>query len=595
MLWKKRNSGNVRTVMNSTCNKPLTSRCAVTFVLAILVHIGSFGLPFNAHAQEAQNLSKQLTTEPPLWDRELLSSEDPSGWLSIEVAVLIDTRSDTLNSETWPARPTVTYPLEYRSLFIAEELERISERYPFSDVTINDTGTVNITMPEPSGFIARDKQRQLERARARLAADLARTNVLQATKESAESSFETDSPTLLSLESLATEGDGARPAIDSLSAYYSPERALNPSTEQVSTPLPGQVDSSSNSSNGALDAHSSMRTPPVMPPPLPTAFTRRPMEILATGLNELRRQTNDEVAITAAWLQPPEASNLPIVLDESGDQSDWPSLQGFVELRRGDTIRLGVNFWLNTDGSYLPENFYVGAPPRGHARVRHVDALTERLLAPSEIASRQAQLTHYENERPIMQRALLAFLKAQVSSEQLTPSTEYPNPITVTNHAQPIQHDTQHTLASTPPNQEELPSNPSPEQITLASIFAAFPSPLAALQPDTNDDAERDIGNNEVIEPATATANLWPYRHVIHLADTRVIPEGKVRYFDHPAIKILAAYRELTWGEVYAQGIAEMQARKPLKNEGDVDILALPAANEAPPSMVLPPSLNGAQ
>ena len=49
----------------------------------------------------------------------------------------------------------------------------------------------------------------------------------------------------------------------------------------------------------------------------------------------------------------------------------------------------------------------------------------------------------------------------------------------------------------------------------------------------------------------------WPWGHLIHIADTRTLEAGVVRYFDHPVIKVLVTYQELTWAEVYAQGHEE--------------------------------------
>ncbi len=54
----------------------------------------------------------------------------------------------------------------------------------------------------------------------------------------------------------------------------------------------------------------------------------------------------------------------------------------------------------------------------------------------------------------------------------------------------------------------------------------------------------------------------WPWGHLIHIADTRTLEAGVVRYFDHPVIKVLVTYQELTWAEVYAQGHEEWLARQ---------------------------------
>jgi len=102
------------------------------------------------------------------------------------------------------------------------------------------------------------------------------------------------------------------------------------------------------------------------------------------------------------------------------------------------------------------------------------------------------------------------------------------------------------------------------------------------------DEHGRDNADNP--EPDVTGANTtadWPWRHLIHVADTRVIPDGKVRYFDHPVIKVVAAYRDLTWAEVYALGVAEFQDQAQASKKAGDDMLT------APPTMVVPPSLDG--
>lgn len=68
-----------------------------------------------------------------------------------------------------------------------------------------------------------------------------------------------------------------------------------------------------------------------------------------------------------SWIQPleVEARSLPIVLDRSGDTGVWPRLQGSVKLYLSRYAHLETNLWLNTDGSYLPGQWSMPAPPLG--------------------------------------------------------------------------------------------------------------------------------------------------------------------------------------------------------------------------------------
>ena len=52
----------------------------------------------------------------------------------------------------------------------------------------------------------------------------------------------------------------------------------------------------------------------------------------------------------------------------------------------------------------------------------------------------------------------------------------------------------------------------------------------------------------------------WPWRHMIHVADTIPMTENRLRYYDHPVIKVIALWRELSWYEVFARGKSALSA-----------------------------------
>ena len=61
----------------------------------------------------------------------------------------------------------------------------------------------------------------------------------------------------------------------------------------------------------------------------------------------------------------------------------------------------------------------------------------------------------------------------------------------------------------------------------------------------------------EVEVPLTSE---WPWRHLVHIADTIPLTENRLRYYDHPVIKVLAIWRELSWYELFIEGQALMNA-----------------------------------
>ena len=80
-----------------------------------------------------------------------------------------------------------------------------------------------------------------------------------------------------------------------------------------------------------------------------------------------------------SWLQPiaGEADNIPIVIDRSGDQQDWPALQGSVRLYLSRYLHIETNLWLNTDGSYIPGSWAMAPPPLGPASLIVIEPVQE--------------------------------------------------------------------------------------------------------------------------------------------------------------------------------------------------------------------------
>ncbi len=226
------------------------------------------------------------------------------------------------------------------------------------------------------------------------------------------------------------------------------------------------------------------------PPALPTAFLAQENTLLAQGLRRLTARSGDQIRMQTAWLQPPEANNLAILLTDIIDDTAWPAVQGFVQLVKRDGWRMGVNIWLSTAGDYLPQGLTVAAPPAQPERTTFFSEESEEELTGAALDERREWLQAF--------------------------------------------HQTQ--------------------------LLGDFPP---ALDLDTNDSdlprdtpSERSVQKAGISEEPPAPAE-WPYRHVIHVADTRSLLDGNVRYFDHPVLKVLSAYKELTWGEVFALGEQE--------------------------------------
>jgi Peptidoglycan-binding protein, CsiV len=67
------------------------------------------------------------------------------------------------------------------------------------------------------------------------------------------------------------------------------------------------------------------------------------------------------------WAQPmrPAGTALPLIIDQSGDTTSWPRLQGSIKLHLSRYLHVETNLWLNTHGDYLPGEWRMPAPPLG--------------------------------------------------------------------------------------------------------------------------------------------------------------------------------------------------------------------------------------
>ena len=185
-----------------------------------------------------------------------------------------------------------------------------------------------------------------------------------------------------------------------------------------------------------------------------------------------------------SWLQGPNSETLPILLQKDSDNG-YPVLQGFIQLvPRNDSWRLGINFWANTRGHYLPEIFEMPRPPASPQRIAVLaPAITPNLPA-------RAEIEFSDSERQDTAGGLLwtGFGEAELGYESSSP-----------------------TVAS----EVEVPVAPE-----------------------------------------------WPWRHLVHVADTIPLTENRLRYYDHPIIKVLAIWRELSWYELYIEGQDLMNASR---------------------------------
>ncbi len=403
-----------------------------------------------------------------------------SGWYQFEVVVMVDTRAETLESETWPLLPTVGYPARWRWLQDSTTQRALEAKYPDAMVTSSPAGHLTVRLPAPQIPLWQPDTEMLTEGDMSLIDDLivisqgSDTFGLLAEKASEENSGDTESEAprpLLPFEQIASAEEESSPllALESLGVAMPGEVGAE---APINIPFAPEMDAFS------LDLISVSAT--AIPTPAP--FLQRPLDQLAPGLARYRQSSEDDVIAAVSWLQGPQSDTLPILLETDHD-SGYPELQGFIQLvPRGDSWRLGVNFWANTHGHYLPEIFEMPGPPVSPQRI----AVLAPAIRPNLAAREGSELS--DSERQDTAGGLLWTGFDDADPGDKTGST------------------------------------------TMAS---------------------------EIKVPVTPE---WPWRHLVHVADTIPLTENRLRYYDHPVIKVLAIWRELSWYELFIEGQKLMNA-----------------------------------
>ena len=403
-----------------------------------------------------------------------------SGWYQFEVVVMVDTRAETLESETWPLLPTVGYPARWRWLQDSATQRALEAKYPNAVVSSSPAGHLTVRLPAPQIPLWEPDTEMLTEGDMSLIDDLivisqgSDTFALLTEKASEEDAGDTESEAsrpLLPFEQIAPVEEESSPllALESLGVAMPNEVGAE---APINIPFAPEVDVVS------LDPISVSAT--AIPTPAP--FLQRPLDQLAPGLARYRRSSEDDVIAAVSWLQGPGSDTLPILLETDHDDG-YPVLQGFIQLvPRGDRWRLGLNFWANTHGHYLPEIFEMPGPPASPQRI----AVLAPAARPNLDASPGTDLSDSEQ-----QDATAGFLWSRLGDS------------------------------------------------------------------DSNSNRDNALPATEMAVPLGPE---WPWRHLVHVADTIPLTENRLRYYDHPVIKVLAIWRELSWYELFIEGQNLMDA-----------------------------------
>ena len=77
------------------------------------------------------------------------NSDEPSGWMHVEVAIFVDTSSQALASELWAVEPSLSYPSHKRWLTDYNEIKTLMDQWGEEAVKIAPNGSIVIA-PAPA-------------------------------------------------------------------------------------------------------------------------------------------------------------------------------------------------------------------------------------------------------------------------------------------------------------------------------------------------------------------------------------------------------------------------------------------------------------
>lgn len=435
-----------------------------------------------------------LTTNAALAAR-LPGGFDHSGWFQFELVVLVDTRPAVLNSETWPLTTSVHYPAHWRWLQDPALKAALMTQYDSATVSMSHSGHILVTPPSAKPPLWEPPPPLLSEQ------DMALIDELMALRlpSPAEPDIDATTDTEQALP-LAEDDEKQGPllpfeeaGLDDDASRLTPFESLGIAGDDLRGQAP-EV-----SIPLALPAEQVTLTPLTVTArriPPPSTFEKLPLDRLAAGLERYRQQNDDAVLVATSWLQSPESDSLPILV-EPDTGSPYPVLQGFVQLLpRDNSWRLGLNLWANTEGQYLPAIFEGAAPPPSPQRVTVLS-------------------THAALDPALIDPALIntALINTARSDPAFTD-----------------QADDMGAKATVPLNPFDTASSPA-SVADEPGLAARHPTHFAPQAPAP-----------------------WPWRHVIHIEDTVPLSENRLRYYDHPVVKVLATWRELSWYELYALG-----------------------------------------
>lgn len=461
--------------------------------------------------------------------RTLIESDEPSGWARLELAVYIDSESATLATEVWDAFPALNYSEERRWLTRYDEINALKDTWGEAAVQVNNNGSIQV-FPEPPkapAVTATDMDlsdsQPVPASEDGEAADPSMVSPFdESAKHSAQGVVESGPDVIINAtgeEGSALPNSAAQVPLEALSLGSKSTNAVESSTGQA--PLTADQTTQPNATDEALDVTRGERG-------------AQPLDLLNSA--EFTVGTELPGDLDGATSGSQTLSWLDTYADDDGDNPAEPrplvdveaplALPATYQLLPIEMLAQGIESLQKTGGKTPVVSLAWLQAPEGVAAPIVVDTWLEsgwqpRLQGTVKI-SVDAEATL---EMDLWMNSLGEGLPPNYTPKVAHPQA--PQRVLVVEHGTDSQH------------------APEVENVEYIDVDTGLNS--------TTNDASRNT-----LEPQPSAILDDPqYRHAIALRETRSVRQGYVRYVDHPAIQVVATWRELSFKEVYQLGEAQ--------------------------------------
>ena len=459
--------------------------------------------------------------------RSLIASDEPSGWARLELAVYIDSDNATLSTEVWDAFPVLTYSDERRWLTSYDEINALKDSWGEAAVQVNTNGSIQV-FPEPpkarevtatdmgpsdSQQLAASEDGETADPSIVVAFDESATHSARGVVESASEVF----TNAIREDEAALPNSAVQVPLEALSLASKPTNEAESSSEQA--PLTSDQTTQSNTTDEVLDLTTGQRG-------------AQPLDLLNSA--EFNAGTDLSVSLDGArsasqtlnWLDTYADDDTPTEPRPLVDVEAPLALPATYQLLPIEMLAQGIESLQKTSGKTPVISLAWLQAPEGVAAPIVVDTWLENAWQPR----------------------LQGTVKISVDAEATLEMDLWMNSLG----------------EDLPPNYTPMVAHPqAPQRVLVVEHSTASKNAQEAADVEYIDVA---TGLNSTIDDASingrsaqpaAVLDDPQYRHAIALRETRSLRQGYVRYVDHPAVQVVATWRELSFKEVYELGEAQ--------------------------------------